>query len=158
MTELYDDLERAAQRAIAEMRAAARAARDGHARAELLRHVMQGAAKRRDRPRADAVAEVVAEWLAAWKLDGAGCAQLPEMRALVGACHDAQRAPAGAGDRAVREAFAALEAAFEHAGTTLADQMAWRSGCAHGWWAAVRPAPGTPARPFWEAGCPPHCA
>ena len=51
------------------------------------------------------------------------------------------------------------------AGTTLADQMAWRSSCAHGWWGDVRPAPAEGgystlahrAESLWDRGCAPHC-
>src|SRR5206468_2317128 len=47
-----------------------------------------------------------------------------------------------------------------------ADRMAWRSMCAHGWWAQVKPAPAGlgredrawPGQPFWEDGCLPECA
>ena len=58
--------------------------------------------------------------------------------------------------------------ALAASGTTLADEMAWRSECAHGWWAMVRPPPpGLPlrpsvplpdlSRPFWANRCAPHC-
>jgi hypothetical protein len=87
------------------------------------------------------------------------------MEALAGACYDALRAPGGATDRAVREAFAALEHACVSNATTLADEMAWRSGCSHGWWADVHPAPDRPEfrdeakrkESLWQRGCPPEC-
>jgi len=65
----------------------------------------------------------------------------------------------------VRATCIRLELAFAAAGMPIADQMAWRSICAHGWWGEVRPAPpgqgrtdcAWPAQPFWEAGCRPEC-
>lgn len=68
----------------------------------------------------------------------------------------------------MRDALSSLDAALEGAGMTLADQMAWRSECAPGWWALVAPAPAgietqppiphlDPAKSFWETGCAPHC-
>jgi hypothetical protein len=86
------------------------------------------------------------------------------MEGLAGACYDALRTPSNRADRALREAFAALEHACVTNGTTLADEMAWRSGCSHGWWNDVRPSPkgdyperSRRSEPLWERGCPPEC-
>jgi hypothetical protein len=71
----------------------------------------------------------------------------------------------------VRSAAQALDAALARENTSVADQMAWRSRCAHGWWAAVEPVPETlpgrterptvpplpDDRPFWDAGCAEQC-
>ena len=142
--------------AVAAMREAAIRARDLHARAELMRHMAMAAAKAKDRPRAEAVRQVVAEWLAAWKLDRKTWQHVAEMDSFAAAVHDYARAPSDAHDRALRDAAAALEHGFSAAGAALADQMAWRSRCAHGWWDAVRPEDAGRA-PFWERGCPPDC-
>ncbi|MFO1415677.1 MAG: hypothetical protein U1F10_17625, partial [Burkholderiales bacterium] len=88
-----------------------------------------------------------------------------EMEALSGACYDALVAPDAAADAAVREAFAALERACAAHGTTIADEMAWRSGCSHTWWGDGRPAPNWPeyrdrarrTEALWERGCPVEC-
>jgi hypothetical protein len=159
-----EEQERAAA-AIAAMRAAADAARETHARAELMRHMRTTAAKNRERPRDEGVRAVVDEWLGAWALERATWPHVAEMEALTRAFLDYVAAPSDAGDRAVRAAADAITQAFAAAGKPLADQMAWRSMCAHGWWAQVRPAPAGqgradrawPIRPFWEEGCLPEC-
>ena len=60
---------------------------------------------------------------------------------------------------------------LEKEGTSISDQMAFRSQCAHGWWEQVKPVPadlpGRKPRPsvpgpesgkaFWEAGCADFC-
>ena len=87
------------------------------------------------------------------------------MEAFAAAFHAYAIAPTDAHDDAVRATCVRLELAFFSAGMPIADQMAWRSICAHGWWAQVRPAPpgrGRPDRdwphdPFWEHGCLPEC-
>ena len=165
MQDFATELRHEAEAAIAAARDAALRARASHARAELMRHMLTTAAKVQDRPARDAIAFVTGEWLSAWGQDPATCPQKPQMEALAAACQAMARAPGAHADTAVRHAFAALEKAFEAAGTTLADQMAWRSSCAHGWWGDVRPAPadgGYPtlarrAESLWERGCAPHC-
>jgi hypothetical protein len=161
---LVEEEQEAAAAAIAAMRAAAERAREIHARAELMRHMRTTAAKNKDRPRDAAVRAVVDEWLDAWALDRAW-PHVAEMEALTRAFLDYVANPSDAMDRAVRAACDAITRAFAAAGKPLADQMAWRSICAHGWWAQVRPAPAGqgrsdkewPARPFWEEGCLPQC-
>jgi len=169
-SDFVDELQAEAQAAIVRMREAALEARRLHARAELLRHMRTTARKVKDQPREAAVAQVVREWLQAWGMsEGALAGCEAEMRAFTGAfCAEAEQ-PAGASDRGLREATAALDAALEARGANLADEMAWRSECTHGWWELVSP---TPARlrpsgralpkpgsdqPFWEAGCAPRC-
>jgi hypothetical protein len=115
-------------------------------------------------PRDAAIARIVDEWLAAWALDRSW-PHVKEMEALSAAFLDHALAPSEATDRVIRAVFDKLECVFASAGLPVADQMAWRSACAHAWWAQVRPAPtgkgrtdrSWPARPFWEEGCPPHC-
>lgn len=165
MEDFATELRRQADSAIAAARDATLAARTSHARAELMRHMLTTAAKVKDRPARDAIAFVLGEWLAAWGQDPTTCPQKPQMEALAAACQAMARAPGTHADTAVRHAFAALEAAYAAAGTTLADQMAWRSSCAHGWWGDVRPAPAAGgyatiaqrADSLWERGCAPHC-
>jgi hypothetical protein len=172
MAHLVEELRVEAERAIAAMRAAAEAARVGQARAELLRHMVATAAKHTGRPRGAAVEAVVAEWLRAWHLDRATWPHVEaEMMRLTDACCDYAASPGPDTDARVRAAWRALEAALEAGGTSLADQMAWRSMCAHGWWELVRPAPPdlpgraerptvprpVPGTPFWATGCAPEC-
>jgi hypothetical protein len=165
MSEWAAELKRMAGADIDAARAAALRARASHARSELVRHMLATAAKVTERPRPEAIEFVVGEWMAAWGLDAASCRQRPAMAALAGACQDFVRDPGAANDRALREAFAALERSYEADRTTLADEMAWRSSCAHGWWADVRPAPACGgystlarrAESLWERGCAPHC-
>ena len=165
MSHLVEDLQEQAARAVATMRDAALAARSLHARAELMRHMRLTTAKSKDRPRADAVRAVVDEWLGAWGLTRASWPHVPAMEALTIAFHDYVRDPSDANDRAVRAALTVIEAAFTRAGLPLDDQMAWRSMCAHGWWADVKPAPPgkgrtdrvDPERPFWDKACLPEC-
>ncbi len=159
-----------ARAAIATMIAAARAARHAHARAELLRHMRTTAAKMVEKPLDEAVAKVSHEWMAAWSLDSGA---YPDLAADVtdftrAFCRDARGSDA-ATQAEVGRTIAALEAGFERIGTTLSDQMAFRSECAHGWWNLVAPpppgqsAPGRvlpeprPGEPFWTAGARPHC-
>lgn len=148
-THLHAELQTEAAEAIATMQDAARRARHLHARAELLRHMHTTAAK----PGAD-VDSVVHEWMQAWGMTG-WPEVATEARRFTAAILAYAAAPDDAADRAVRDSMAALEVALAAQRTTLSDQMAWRSRCAHGWWAAVAPLP--PAQPFWEAGCPADC-
>jgi hypothetical protein len=164
MPDLADELRAQAESAMAAMRETALAARAAHARAELMRHMLLTAGKMKDCERGAAIRKIVDEWLAAWALDRAW-PHVAAMEALAAACLDHALRPGDASDGAVRAAWAALDAAFSGAGLPVADQMAWRSACAHGWWAQVRPAPAAkgrtdrtwPAQPFWDEGCPPHC-
>ncbi|MBL8589582.1 MAG: hypothetical protein JNK46_13695 [Methylobacteriaceae bacterium] len=172
MPDFVDELAAEAQAAIAQMQRAALTARAAHARAELLRHMITTARKMAGRPREAALAGVVSEWTGAWGVDRAqDLAVAREMEALTAACLDHVARPDAATDATLRAATEALDAAFMARGTSLADEMAWRSQCAHGWWEAVAPTPadlpgakGRPdvprldaAHPFWEAGCADHC-
>jgi len=164
MADFATELAREAEAAIAAARDAALRARDIHARAELMRHMLTTAAKVKDRPAREAIDFVVSEWLAAWGQDREASPLRPAMEALAAACQAMVRAPGSHADTAVRHAFARLEEAYAAAGTTLADEMAWRSSCAHGWWADVKPAPdaGYSAisrreSALWDRGCAPHC-
>jgi hypothetical protein len=152
---------------LAEAEAAINAARDAalaaarlHARAELARHMRTTANKVRDRPREEAIAFVVEEWMKAWGLDQAAYPGLTEeMRRFTAAF---------CADEGLKQAVADLDAAFRVAGLDLGDQMAWRSTCAHRWWLMVNPAPAeTPAqaavpahdstKAIWESGCAVKC-
>jgi hypothetical protein len=159
------ELQQEAASAIAEMRAAALRARELHARAELMRHMLSTVAKMKERPHDEAVRFVVDEWLKAWALRRERWPHAAAMEALAAAFYDYAAAPGDAADAVLRRAAAELEQRFAAAGLPIADEMAWRSVCAHGWWAAVRPPPpgqgrrdrDWPDRPFWEEGCPPQC-
>ena len=165
MIDFTSELRRAAQGDIDAAQRAAERARTTHARAELMRHMMLTTAKSTDRPRAESIRLVTDEWLDAWRRNRTDYPYVAAMEALSGACYDALVAPGEATDRAVRAAFATLEQACVAHGTTLADEMAWRSGCSHEWWGDVRPAPDRPEyreqakrnAPLWQRGCPPEC-
>jgi len=157
MADLAEELRREAETAVTAMRAAAARARAAHARAELARHMTMTARNAGGRPRDAALRWMVDHWLEAWKLDRANCPHVQAMTDLSAAFHDHVHARGGRTDAAVRAAFAALERAYATAGTNLVDEMAWRSGCAHGWWADVAPLPGKQAKPFWDKACPAHC-
>ena len=104
------------------------------------------------KPGAD-VDGVTHEWLAAWGLaEWTGIAA--EARRFTAAIL-VYTHPSDEADLAVRETLAALDEAFAAQGTTLADQMAWRSRCAHGWWGDVAPEP--PGQPIWTKDCLPDC-
>ena len=163
-----EEMRRDADEAIRAMQDAARHARTLHARAELMRHMLTTAAKLRDQP--DAVPGVVREWMAAWALDAEAWPSLASaMRAFTEATCRYEADPSDATDAGWRAAVRVLDDALAAHGLTLADQMAWRSECAHGWWHAVAPPPADlPVRPsvpkvaldapFWAAGCAPHCS
>ena len=172
MPHFVEALQLEATEAIAQMQEAALRARHAHARAELMRHMLTTARKVRDKPKAEAVETVVREWMDAWNL---GRAEWPhiarEMEAFTEAFHDYANDPGEAHDTRLRETCATLDAALEQEGTSISDQMAFRSQCAHGWWELVKPVPddlpGRKARPsipplesgkaFWEAGCAEFC-
>ncbi len=170
MPHIVDEMQDEAAQAIAAMRDAALRARRLHARAELMRHMRVTAAKVMDRPIEDAIRFVATEWMKAWGLDGDAYGDVAiHVRGFAEAfCRDAH-APTSATGIAIVSVVTRLESAFERIGTTLADQMAFRSECAHGWWEMVVPVPqGTRERPgvprwqpghaFWETGAAPHCA
>ncbi|MEM8853374.1 MAG: nucleoside hydrolase [Pseudomonadota bacterium] len=143
-----------AEGAIAAMRQSAVSARTVHARAELLRHMRLTAKNTAEMEMAAAIDAVMVEWTRAW--------QVPLDTPLAGAMRDftttmCEAARGQSGDGEVRRALIALDSACEAAGTSLADEMAYRSECAHGWWAAVVPPPGADKQPFWEDGAAPHC-
>jgi hypothetical protein len=166
MNSLVDSLRAESDSAIAVMQAACEAARIAHARAELARHMLTTARKNLGRPRAEAITAVVDEWLFAWALSRA---DVPDIAAAMDRVTDAfctlAEAPSPPADAALRTAWDALEAACAGTGASVADRMAWRSMCAHGWWADVRPAPPGegraditwPAASFWTKGCLPQC-
>lgn len=172
MGHFVEDLRAQADEAVATMKEAALAARHAHARAELMRHMLTTALKAKDKPKGEAVDMVVAEWMAAWYLDRNEWPHIArEMEAFTAAFYDYAHAPTDENDAALRKACAALDAALAAEGTTISDQMAWRSQCAHGWWEAVKPVPADlpgrkerpsvpplpAAAPFWEAGCADFC-
>lgn len=172
MADYVEDLAAEAAAAIVAMQDAARAARAAHARAELMRHMLTTARKMAGRPREEAIAGVVGEWLAAWGLAGAQDAAVADaMGDLTAAFLDHAAGASAASDARLRVSAAALEAALSARGTTIADEMAWRSQCAHGWWDSVVPRPpdlsGSSPRPhvprpvegraFWDAGCAEFC-
>ena len=166
MPHFADEMKAEADDAIAEMRAAAEAARRKHAAAELIRHMLTTAAKSKDRPREEAIEAVASEWMGAWHLDRDGMPGVAaEITSLTGAFFDYCLDPSDANDAALRAAWDRLKAEHDDAERTLEDQMAWRSVCAHGWWGEVSPAPAgyrdhdetRPRAPFWDKGCPPEC-
>jgi len=172
MSSFVAELQTEAAAAIAEMQKAALAARHRHARAELMRHMLTTARKMMHRPKAEAVEAVVREWLSAWNLDRHAWPHIAaEIESLTAAFHDVAHDPSPANDAALRDCTAALDAALAREGTTISDQMAWRSQCAHGWWELVRPVPsdlpGAKERPsvppllsgapFWDSGCAAFC-
>lgn len=170
MPHIVDEMSSEAERAIEAMRKASLHARRLHARAELMRHMRATAAKVADRPIEEAVRFVSAEWMKAWGIDGEASADLAaHMRHFTQAfCHDA-RGSNVATSSAISAALADVEIAFERQGTSLPDQMAFRSECAHGWWELVVPVPeaGLKLRPgiprwrpgiaFWNVGAAEHC-
>jgi hypothetical protein len=172
MTHFVESLQQAAAEAIACMQQAAIAARRIHARAELMRHMLTTARKVSEKPKAEAVETVVREWMDAWNLDRSAWPHIArEMQAFTEAFHDYANAPDDTHDARLRQACAALDDALAAEGTSIAEQMAYRSQCAHGWWALVEPVPADlpgqkprpsipplPAdRPFWDAGCATFC-
>ncbi len=172
MNMLVDELQAGAAAAISDMQKAALTARHLHARAELMRHMLATARKMMRKPKADAVEAVVREWLGAWNLDRNAWPHIAaEIENLTAAFHDFAHCASQANDLALRACTATLDEVLAREGTTISDQMAWRSQCAYGWWEAVRPAPvdlpGTKPRPsipapargaaFWESGCAPFC-
>jgi hypothetical protein len=172
MAHFIEELQSEAEQAITLMRETAVAARRAHARAELMRHMQTTARKFMHRPRAEAVECVVAEWMEAWHLQRSAWPALEhEIHRFTAAFHDYVHEPSDLFDATVRDSCAALEAEFAKLGTSIADQMAFRSMCAHAWWGSVVPTPADlPGRkerptiptlrldrPFWETGCAEQC-
>ena len=172
MPHFVEALQQEAAEAIAQMQEAALRARHAHARAELMRHMLTTARKVKDKPKAEAVETVVSEWMAAWNLGRSDWPHIArEMETFTEAFHDYANDPSDAHDTRLRETCAALGAVLEQEGTSISDQMAFRSQCAHGWWEWVKPVPtelpGRKPRPsvpapesgkaFWEAGCADFC-
>ena len=165
MKDFTSELKHAADVDIAAARDAALRARAMHSRAELMRHMMLTTARSTHRTRDESIALVVDEWLDAWQRGRGNYPYVAQMEALSGACYDAIKSPSAATDNAVRDAFAAMERACVSHGSTLADEMAWRSGCSHAWWGDFRPAPNLPeyrdrarrSETLWERGCPKEC-
>ncbi|SEG34313.1 hypothetical protein [Bosea lathyri] len=172
MPHFVEELQQEAGQAIDRMREAALAARHTHARAELMRHMLTTARKVKDRPKAEAVETVVREWMDAWNLGRADWPHIArEMDAFTEAFHDYANDASDDHDAVLRRSCEALDAVLAKEGTSISDQMAWRSQCAHGWWDLVKPVPADlPGRkerpsvppveagkPFWEAGCAGFC-
>lgn len=170
MPDIVNTMLAEAEAAIATMQAAALHARQLHARAELLRHMRGTAAKLAARPLAEAATLVAGEWMAAWHLDTTAYADIAaDVRAFTEAFVRNAQTPSPATQQAIQATTQALDTALARHGTTLADQMAWRSQCAHGWWDLVVPTPPNlpprpgvpthqPGTPFWQIACAPHCA
>jgi hypothetical protein len=172
MPHFVDSLQQEANEAIARMREAAIEARLIHAHAELMRHMLTTARKVKDRPKSDAVETVVGEWMAAWNLARSDWPHVAhEMQAFTEAFHDYANDPSDANDARVAAGAQGLDAALAREGTSIAEQMAFRSQCAHGWWELVTPVPADlpgrkdrpsvprpeARRPFWDAGCAEFC-
>ncbi len=172
MPHFVEMLQQDAAEAIARMREAALEARRRHARAELMRHMLTTARKVKDRPRAEAVETVVREWMDAWNLGRGDWPHIArEMEAFTEAFHDYANDPSDARDARVAATAEGLEAALAQEGTSIAEQMAFRSQCAMAggnWSCRRRPTlpgrkprpsipPPDPDAPFWEAGCAEFC-
>jgi len=172
MAHFVEELQLEAERAILAMQTAALAARQLHARAELMRHMLTTARKVAGKPKAEAVEMVVREWMDAWNLGRQDWPHIArEMEAFTAAFHDYANEPGDANDAALRRACDALDAALARENTSISDQMAFRSQCAHRWWELVvpvpsdlpgaKPRPSVPALdgqvPFWQSGCAEFC-
>ena len=172
MPHFVEALQQKAAEAIAQMQEAALRARHAHARAELMRHMLTTARKVKDKPKAEAVETVVREWMDAWNLGRSDWPHIArEMESFTEAFHDYANDPSDEHDTRLRESCATLDIVLEKEGTSISDQMAFRSQCAHGWWEQVKPVPadlpGRKPRPsvpglesgkaFWEAGCADFC-
>jgi len=171
MPHIVDDLLDQAAAAIVHMQQAALRARTLHARAELMRHMRGTAARNAGRP--DAAVKIADEWMHAWGLGADAYSDLaaPFHDFTAAFCADAE-APSASSSAAIGAALDALEVALAGTGTTLADQMAFRSHCAHGWWEMVVPLPSDLPRgeryadvpawrkgvAFWEIACATRCS
>lgn len=172
MPHLVEELQHEAISAIDRMKQAAIVARHVHARAELMRHMLTTARKVKDKPKTEAVETVVREWMDAWNLDRDAWPHVArEMTLFTQAFHDYANAPSEAHDAALRLACDALDEVLSREGTSISQQMAFRSQCAHRWWELVEPTPvdlpgGKPrpsmpkletSKPFWASGCAAFC-
>ncbi|MBN8245719.1 hypothetical protein JF546_22135 [Nitratireductor aquimarinus] len=172
MPHFVEELQQEAAEAIEVMQKAALAARHIHARAELMRHMRTTAAKSKDKPKNESVEAVLAEWLEAWYVPRNDWPHIAEeMEKFTATFYDYVNDPSNANDQRMRDATDALDKALAAEGTTISDQMAFRSMCAHGWWEAVLPTPqDLPGRvvrptvpalqaghPFWDAACADQC-
>ena len=172
MPHFVEQLQGEAAQAMTAMRDAAIAARHIHARAELMRHMRTTAAKSKDKPKAQAIELVVAEWMQAWHLPRGEWPHIArEMERFTEAFYEYAGAPSDAADAQVRAGCQALDAVLAKEGTSISDQMAFRSMCAHRWWEMVTPTPADlpgrterptipalqPGHPFWETGCAEQC-
>src|SRR4029077_1082978 len=102
MTHLVDELKAKADESIAAMRDAALRARDTHARAELMRHMLMTAGHVKQQPVDKAVRFIVDHWLGAWGLARASWPHVGEMEAFAAAFHAYAITPSHANDEAVR--------------------------------------------------------
>ncbi|MCJ9673568.1 MULTISPECIES: hypothetical protein [unclassified Neorhizobium] len=172
MSHYVEELQHEATAAIEVMQKAAIAARHIHARAELMRHMRLTAAKNKAKPKVEAVEAVVAEWLEAWYVPRNDWPHIAnEMENFTATFYDYVNDASDANDQRMRATTKALDEALAAEGTTISDQMAFRSMCAHGWWEAVLPTPDTlpgkaerptvpqleKGRAFWEATCAEQC-
>lgn len=172
MPHFVETLQQEASVAIAHMREVAIEARRLHARAELMRHMLTTARKVKDKPRGEAVETVVSEWMDAWNLGRTDWPHIArEMEVFTEAFHDYANDPSDTNDARVAAGAEALDNALAREGTSIAEQMAFRSQCAHRWWELVAPTPAdlpgrkprpampalNPQVPFWESGCADFC-
>lgn len=172
MTHFVEELQQEAAKAIEEMKKAALAARHIHSRAELMRHMRTTAAKSKDRPKVESVEAVLAEWLEAWYVPRNDWPHIAkEMENFTATFYDYVNDPSDENDKRIRAATEALDKALAAEDTTISDQMAFRSMCAHGWWEVVLPTPDTlpgkterstvpqlqKGQPFWDAACADQC-
>ena len=172
MPHFVEELRGDAEAAIAAMREAALSARHIHARAELMRHMLTTARKVAAKPKVEAVETVVREWMDAWNLDRHDWPHIArEMESFTAAFHDYANEPSDAHDDALRMSCTALDKALAREGTSISEQMAFRSQCAHGWWELVTPVPSDlvgkkprpsvpklgPGQAFWDVGCAEFC-
>src|SRR5258705_13396679 len=120
MPHFVDELRAEAEAAIGAMREAALRARQIHARAELMRHMLLTAHKVKGKPKAEAVEAVVTEWMKAWHLTRSDWPQLArEMEAFAAAFYDYANDPSDGSDAALRDMCLALDAALAKEGTSI---------------------------------------
>src|SRR4029453_14896935 len=112
MKHLVDELKTRADEQIAVMRDAALRARDTHARAELMRHMLMTAERVKNKPTGDAVRFIVDHWLEAWGLFRDSWPHVAEMEAFAAAFHAYAISPSHANDDAVRATCVRLRPAF----------------------------------------------
>ena len=172
MTHPVDELAAEAEVAIARMKTAALEARYLHARAELARHMRTTANRMIALPVEEAAARISAEWMKAWALDSEAYPAIAGQVAgfTMAFCLDARGSTPDT-RAAIHQALERLEAGFAVMDTTLSDEMAFRSECAHGWWNGVVPIPAAlrqaerfrlmpragDDQPWWTASARPHC-